>query len=85
MNKQTKLLNYLSTGHTITSRDIVSGFGLANPHDAIYKLRRQGYCIYSNRRAGSDTVEYRIGAPSKRMVAVANRVLGTRAFRASRA
>jgi len=82
MNKQSKLLAYLSTGHTLTSRDIVSGFGLTNPHDAIYKLRNQGHCIYSNRRAGSDTVEYRIGTPSKRMVAVANRVLGTRAFQA---
>jgi len=80
MTKQTKLLTYLNTGHTVTSRDIVSGFGLSNPHDAIYKLRNQGHCIY--RRAGSETVEYRIGTPSKRMVAVANRVLGTRAFQA---
>lgn len=84
MTKQTKLLNYLSTGHTVTSRDIASGFGFSNPHDAIYQLRRQGHCIYSNRRTGSVEVEYRIGTPSKRMVAVANRILGVSAYRAKK-
>ena len=82
MSKQNKLLNYLQTGSTVTPKQIARGFGLKNPHDAIHQLRNQGHCIYTNRTSGSDTVTYRIGTPTKRMVAFANRVLGTRAFQA---
>ena len=83
MSKQAKLLNYLSTGATVTARQIAGSFGLSNPHDAIYQLRNQGHCIYSNKAKladGSDTVKYRIGKPSKRMVALANRIVGASMF-----
>jgi len=83
MSKQAKLLNYLSTGATVTARQISGSFGLSNPHDAIYQLRNQGHCIYSNRATLSDgtvTTKYRIGRPTKRMVAIANRVVGSQLF-----
>ena len=83
MSKQAKLLNYLSTGAEVTARQITGSFGLKNPHDAIHQLRNQGHCIYGNKTTladGTETTKYRLGKPTKRMVAVANAVLGASAF-----
>ena len=83
MSKQAKLLNYLSTGAEVTAKQIHGSFGLSNPHDAIYQLRNQGHCIYSNKAKlanGTVTTKYRIGRPTKRMVAIANRVVGSQLF-----
>ena len=83
MSKQAKLLNYLYTGKEVTARQISGSFGLKNPHGAIHELRNQGHCIYSNKAKladGSETVKYRIGRPTKRMVAIANAVAGSQLF-----
>lgn len=83
MSKQAKLLNHLYRGNEVTARQISGSFGLSNPHDAIYQLRNQGHCIYSNKAKladGTQTTKYRIGRPTKRMVRVANAVLGASAF-----
>lgn len=83
MSKQAKLLNYLTTGAEVTARQIAGSFGLKNPHDAIHQLRNQGHCIYSNKATlsdGTETTKYRIGKPSKRMIAIANRVVGASVF-----
>jgi len=83
MSKQAKLLNYLSTGAEVTARQISGSFGLKNPHGAIHELRNQGHCIYSNKAKladGSETVKYRIGRPTKRMIAIANRIAGAQLF-----
>jgi predicted transcriptional regulator len=87
MSKQAKLLNYLSTGAEVTAKQISGSFGLKNPHDAIHQLRSQGHCIYSNRAKlhdGTETTKYRIGKPSKRIIAAANALLGATAFTAQR-
>jgi hypothetical protein len=83
MSKQEKLLNYLYTGAEVTARQISGSFGLKNPHDAIYQLRNQGHCIYSNKATlsdGTETTKYRVGRPSRRMVAIANAVGGAHLF-----
>lgn len=83
MSKQAKLLNYLQTGAEVTARQIAGSFGLKNPHDAVHQLRNQGYCIYSNKATlsdGTETTKYRIGRPTRKMVQVANAVLGSSAF-----
>ena len=83
MSKQAKLLNYLYRGNEVTARQISGSFGLSNPHDAIYQLRNQGHCIYANKAKladGTETTKYRIGKPSKRMVALANAVAGAQVF-----
>ena len=83
MSKQAKLLNYLYTGAEVTARQISGSFGLSNPHDAIYQLRNQGHCIYSNKAKladGTETTKYRVGKPSRRMVAIANAVAGSQLF-----
>lgn len=70
-----KLVNTLvNKGETLTPKQISSRFGLANPHDAIYQLRSEGYSIYSNIRKnsrGETVVQYRYGKPSRKMVAAA--------------
>lgn len=83
MSKQAKLLNYLQSGAEVTARQITGSFGLKNPHDAIHQLRNQGHCVYGNKATladGTETTKYRLGKPSKRMVAVANAVLGSAVF-----
>ena len=83
MSKQAKLLNHLYTGAEVTAKQIAGSFKLANPHGAIYSLREQGHCIYSNKAVladGTETTKYRIGKPSRRMIAAANAVLGSAVF-----
>jgi predicted transcriptional regulator len=83
MSKQAKLLNYLSTGAEVTARQIAGSFGLKNPHDAIHQLRNQGHCVYSNKATladGTETTKYRIGKPSRKMVQIANAVMGSTVF-----
>jgi hypothetical protein len=83
MSKQAKLLNHLTSGATVTARQIAGSFGLKNPHEAIRQLRMQGHCIYGNKSKladGTETTKYRIGKPSKTMIAIANRVAGATVF-----
>ena len=83
MSKHSKLLSYLENGNTVTPRQIEGTFGIKSPSRAIHYLREQGNCIYANKVTlsdGSEGTKYRIGKPSKRMIAVANAVLGAQAF-----
>jgi hypothetical protein len=43
--KVSRVLNALSKGQELSAKQISSRFGLANPHDAIYKLREKGYSV----------------------------------------
>lgn len=83
MSKQAKLLNYLYTGAEVTARQISGSFGLKNPHGAIHELRNQGHCIYGNKAKlsdGTETTKYRVGRPTKKMIAIANAVGGAQLF-----
>ncbi len=83
MSKQAKLLTHLYRGNEVTARQIAGSFGLSNPHDAIYQLRNQGHCIYSNKAKladGTVTTKYRVGRPTKRMVAIASAFGGSQLF-----
>lgn len=83
MSKHAKLLNHLQNGHEVTAKQIEGTFGIKSPSRAIHYLREQGNCIYANKVTLSDGTEgtkYRIGKPSKRMVALANQVFGASMF-----
>jgi predicted transcriptional regulator len=76
MSRQAKLLQVLQSGKEVTTSQIRGQFGIAHPGSAIRNLREQGYCVYSNTRTdskGIPVVKYRIGAPSRVMVATAYR------------
>jgi predicted transcriptional regulator len=75
--KQELLLSHLQKGKEFTSKQIRASFGISHPASAIRNLREQGYCVYSNTRTsskGEPVVKYRIGKPSRAMVAAAYRL-----------
>ena len=84
-----KVLAYLSKDseyNTLTVTKMQSVFGIANPSATINELRNEGHAIYHNTRfnANGDKVSfYRLGQPTKRIVAAgiaALRAQGERAF-----
>ena len=84
-----KVLAYLSKDsayNTLTVNRMQSLFGIANPSATINELRNEGHAIYLNTRVnanGDKVAFYRLGSPTKRMVAegiAAIRAQGERAF-----
>ena len=74
MSVKSKVLNYLSksTGYnTLTPAKMQSMFGVANPSATINDLRNEGHAIYLNSRIvnGEKVSFYRLGTPTKRMIA----------------
>jgi hypothetical protein len=83
MSKTAKLAAYLGKGKTVTAKEIKGKFGLANPHEAVRQLRLQGFCVYANPVTlwdGTPSTKYRIGKPSKGMVAAAYNLTGSDLF-----
>ena len=83
MSKQDLLLKNLNAGKQFTAKQISASFGIAHPASAIRNLREQGYCVYSNKAVlsdGTETTKYRMGRPTRKMVAVANAVYGATLF-----
>jgi hypothetical protein len=84
-----KVLAYLSKDsefNTLTAQKMQSTWGVANPSALINDLRNEGHAIYLNTRintSGEKVAFYRLGTPTKRMVAegiAAIRSQGERAF-----
>lgn len=88
MSAKSKVLSYLSKTdgyNTLTANKMQSIFGVANPSATINELRNEGHAIYLNSRVvnGEKVSFYRLGTPTKRMVAAgisALRSHGGRAF-----
>lgn len=74
MNMTQKLASAFETGATLNATTITKKFGLRNPREAVRQLRAQGYCIYTNSNG------YRLGTPTKRMVALVSQVAGSALF-----
>jgi hypothetical protein len=84
-----KVLAYLSKQdgyNTLTANKMQSLYGVANPSATINELRNEGHAIYLNTRTntnGEKVSFYRLGTPTKRVVAAgiaAIRAQGERAF-----
>ena len=59
-------------GEQLTAKQISARYNVANPYDAIYQLRMDGYPIYLNRHVDSKgrvTQKYRFGTPSRELIA----------------
>ena len=81
VTKQKAFQNYLETGASVTFRQVKSMFKLANPSSAVTKLREQGLCVYANKVTlsdGRDTTAYRIGKPSRAIIAAGFALLAGR-------
>lgn len=82
MSKTNMVLKAFQNGEELTAMQIMARYGVANPHDVVYNLRSQGYAIYLNERKnarGQITQKYRLGNPSRKVIAAGIAALGVEA------
>lgn len=78
-SQSSRVLDALRSGEQLTAKQIAARFQARNPYEAIRQLRIQGYAVYANQRTNSkgDTKTfYRLGQPTRSMVAAAYSVMG---------
>ena len=76
--KQGKLLAALQQGDKLTAAQIAHRFGIKNPTATVSDLRFSGYAIYANQKTdtkGRTKTFYRLGTPSRAVVAAGYRAL----------
>ena len=73
------MLTALTEGAQLTAKQITQRFGLANPTATVSSLRLNGgFAIYANKHVddrGRETTKYRMGRPSRAVVAAGYRAL----------
>jgi len=78
-SKSFKLFQALESGDRLTEAQISARFGLKNPSATISSLRiNHGVCVYANENFdtnGRRTVKYRIGKPSRKLIAAGYKAL----------
>lgn len=81
MSIQSSVLKTLKSGRQFTAGQLAGLFGTTEATVAarISELRAQGYAIYSNTAKNGKTA-YRLGTPSRRMVAMAFATAGSSVF-----
>jgi hypothetical protein len=79
VNQAAKLLNFLKSGQTITETQAVKMFGIKRVSARVAELRSEGYSVYRNVTKDGKTA-YRLGAPSRAMVAAAYQAAGSSVF-----
>jgi ribonucleotide monophosphatase NagD (HAD superfamily) len=86
MSAKEKILKFLSKDgpyNTLTAAQARARFGIVNVGARIEELRAEGHCIYTNKKTLADgrrITYYKLGKPTKEMVAMAHAVLGGQAF-----
>ena len=77
--KTQRLVEALKSGEELTAKQIAARFNIANPTATVSDLRlRHGYAVYANRKTdtkGRVSTKYRIGNPSRAVVAAGYRAL----------
>lgn len=84
MSITAKVLRHLLKGNTVTAAEIGGKFGAGNPTEIIRQLRMKGYAVYANKTElwnGLPTTKYRLGRPSRAMVAAAYQTVGGSVFK----
>jgi hypothetical protein len=78
-SKSFKLFQALESGERLTEAQISARFGLKNPSATISSLRiNHGVCVYANENfdtKGRRTVKYRVGKPSRKLIAAGYKAL----------
>jgi predicted ArsR family transcriptional regulator len=78
LTKQASVLEALQNGEQLTAKQISARFGVKNPTATISDIRFSGYAIYANPSKdtkGRVTTKYRIGKPSRAIVAAGYRAM----------
>lgn len=76
--KQARVLMALQKGEQLTAKQIASRFGVKNPTATVSDLRFAGFAIYANSHKdtkGRVTTKYRLGNPSRAVIAAGYRAL----------
>ena len=76
--KQSRVLMALQNGEALTAKQISARFGVKNPTATISDIRFAGYAVYANPHKdtkGRVTTKYRIGKPSRAIVAAGYRAM----------
>jgi hypothetical protein len=79
MTKTERLIEVLQNGEQLTARQISARFGIKNPTATVSNLRMDhGLAVYGNQHTnakGQLTTKYRLGNPSRAVVAAGYRAL----------
>ena len=76
LSKTAKIRNLFSKGQDVTWKSLRNTFDLKSPAAMVGKLRNEGMMIYEN-RTSTGHVSYRVGTPSKAIIAAGiNKVFG---------
>ena len=79
LSKTEKVRNLFAKGNTVTWKSLRSTFDLKSPANMVGKLRNEGMMIYENRTSAG--VSYRVGTPSKAVIAAGQTALfGTQGY-----
>jgi hypothetical protein len=76
--KAGKLFEVLQSGQRITASQAQKRFGIKNVRAEVSRIRQAGYAVYANQRTagnGVEITEYRLGRPSRELVAAGYRAL----------
>jgi len=73
LSKTEKVRNLFSKGNTVTWKSLRNTFDLKSPAQMVGKLRNEGMMIYENRTSAG--VSYRVGTPSKAVIAAGQTAL----------
>lgn len=74
-----KVLNFLRSGQSLSAKQASGLFGVTSLGKRVSELRASGYPIYTNTAKNGATV-YRLGTPSRAMIAAAYRAAGSSVF-----
>jgi hypothetical protein len=78
VTQQSRLTEALLNGEQLTVPQMAARFNMANPTAVISNIRFSGYAVYVNRKKNSKGVSvsrYRIGTPSRELIAAGYRAL----------
>lgn len=76
--KTYKLFSALTNGERVSASQAAKRFGIKNISAEVSRVRQAGFAVYANtRRAGNGVhvTEYRIGTPSRKLVAAGYRAM----------
>ena len=73
LSKTEKVRNLFSKGNTVSWKSLRNTFDLKSPANMVGKLRNEGMMIYENRTSAG--VSYRVGTPSKAVIAAGQTAL----------
>lgn len=78
-SKKEIVLNALKNGKILTTAQLTNSYKISSVSEVIRQLRSEGYAVYTNTDSNGKTT-YRLGTPSRRMIAAAYNAGGSSLF-----